>query len=256
MTGVPSGAAGSERGAGAAAAARAPRSWRLARRTSILLLLVLGGGALAAAAPTWLRTSGATPLDPDVLVQVTGTTAAPGVGAGALVVVASALALGLVGRIGRWLVLLVSAASGVVVAASAAAILRDPTQAARTAVADATGVTDMTSDIVLTPWPYVACAVGVLVVLVALWTAVSSPSWGRVSARHEIVRAEASPSSGTARAGVPGSGAAGPSGRTGASSTASADATASDVTEGEEGEEPDEQETWDSLTRGEDPTDR
>lgn len=238
MTGVSPGAAGS------AAAARTPRSWRLARRSAILLLLVLGGGALAAAAPTWLRTTGATPLDPDVLVQVTGTSAAPGVGAGALVVVASALALGLVGRIGRWLVLLVSAASGVVVAASAAAILRDPTQAARTAVAEATGVTDMTSGIVLTPWPYVACAVGVVVVLVALWTAVSSPSWGRASARHEIVRAEASPSSG-ARADA-----------SSTSSTSSADATADAAVDAPKGEEPDEQETWDSLTRGEDPTDR
>ncbi|MFE4463944.1 Trp biosynthesis-associated membrane protein [Oerskovia sp. NPDC056781] len=259
MTGASPGPAGAARGAGAtgsAAAARAPRSWRLARRSAILLLLVLGGGALAAAAPTWLRTSGATPLDPDVLVQVTGTSAAPGVGAGALVVVASALALGLVGRIGRWLVLLVSAASGVVVAASAAAILRDPTQAARTAVAEATGVTDMTSGIVLTPWPYVACAVGVLVVLVALWAAVSSPSWGRVSARHEIVRTEASPSSGTGRADGTRSGATGATGRADASPTAPADATAGDAVAAPEGEEPDEQETWDSLTRGEDPTDR
>lgn len=255
MTGVSPGAAAGAGTTGSAEVARAPRSWRLARRSAILLLLVLGGGALAAAAPTWLRTSGATPLDPDVLVQVAGTSAAPGVGAGALVVVASALALGLVGRIGRWLVLLVSAASGVVVVASAAAILRDPTQAARTAVAEATGVTDMTSDIVLTPWPYVACAVGVLVVLVALWTVVSSPAWGRVSARHEIVRADAPPSSGSRRADESRSGAAGSTGRAGASSTASAStsAAAPDV---REDEEPDEQETWDSLTRGEDPTDR
>ncbi|GAA3221456.1 Trp biosynthesis-associated membrane protein [Oerskovia jenensis] len=256
MTGAtgPSGAAGSGAGhAGAAPeAARSPRSWRLARRSSILLLLLLGGGALAAAAPTWLRTSGATPLDPDVLVQVAGTTAAPGVGAGALVVVASALALGLVGRIGRWLVLLVTAASGVVVAASAAAVLRDPTQAARTAVAEATGVTDMTSDIVLTPWSYVACAVGVLVVLVALWAAVSSPSWVRVSTRHEIVRPEAAPSAaphgGSAK--VP---AEATSPATG-TSTATVAGTDAGVDPGDEG--PDEQETWDSLTRGEDPTDR
>ncbi|GAA1411224.1 Trp biosynthesis-associated membrane protein [Oerskovia paurometabola] len=243
MTAASGAAGGAGAGTGgSSAAARQPRSWRLARRSAILLLLVLGGGALAAAAPTWLRTTGATPLDPDVLVHVAGTSAAPGVGAGALVVVASALALGLVGRIGRWLVLLVTAASGVVVAASAAAILRDPTQAARTAVAEATGVTDMTSDIVLTPWPYVACAVGVLVVLVALWTAVSSPSWGRVSNRHEIVR--------------PGSASSGTTDRPEASSTASAGATADDAADPSEGDEPDEQETWDSLTRGEDPTDR
>lgn len=228
---------------------RAPRSWRLARRSAILALLVLGAGALAAAAPTWLRTSGSTPLDADVLVQVTGTEAAPGVGAGALVVVASALALGLVGKIGRWLVLVVAAASGVVVAASAAALLRDPTQAARTAVADATGVTDLTSGIVLTPWPSVAFAVGVLVVVVALWAGVSAPSWARVSARHEIVRPDAAAVPGATRPGERGTG---PSEavvrRPGGAPSGTGEATADT--------EPDEQETWDSQTRGEDPTDR
>lgn len=246
-----SGAAGSaaHRPAAGEPAGRAPRSWRLARRSAILALLVLGAGALAAAAPTWLRTSGATPLDAEVLVQVTGTEAAPGVGAGALVVVASALALGLVGRIGRWLVLLVSAASGIVVAASAAAILRDPTQAARTAVADATGVTDLTSAITVTPWPYVALAVGVLVVVVAVWAGVSAPSWARVSARHEIVRPGAAASPEAARPGelpiAPGDEAV--PGRAGGAPSDGPEVAA---------DEPDQQETWDSQTRGEDPTDR
>lgn len=253
MTGVAGGTDAAAGASGSARAGRATRSWRLARRSAILLLLVLGGGALAAAAPTWLRTSGSTALDPDVLVQVTGTSAAPGVGAGALVVVASALALGLVGRVGRWLVLAVAVASGVVVAASAAAVLRDPTQAARTAVAEATGVPDMTSGITLTPWPYVACAVGVLVIVAALWTGASSPSWARVSARHEIVRPHAAPTTGPATAE--------------AGSTASATGTSTSTSTGAgdpagvvpppgHDDGPDEQETWDSLTRGEDPTDR
>ncbi|MBE7702018.1 Trp biosynthesis-associated membrane protein [Oerskovia sp. Sa1BUA8] len=249
MTGA--GPSGGDAGApGAAPAPRAPRSWRLARRSAILLLLVLGAGALAAAAPTWLRTSGSTALDAEVLVQVTGTSAAPGVGAGALVVVASALALGLVGRIGRWLVLAVTVASGVVVAASAAAILRDPTQAARTAVAEATGVPDMTSGITLTPWPYVACAVGVLVVVAALWTGVSSPSWARVSARHEIVRPDAASTTGPTTSG------AGSTGRPTGAGDARGGVTSPTGTDGGADDGPDEQETWDSLTRGEDPTDR
>ncbi|MHA7132844.1 Trp biosynthesis-associated membrane protein [Oerskovia turbata] len=238
-------AAGAGAQAPGTAAARPQRSWRLARRSAILLLLALGGGALAAAAPTWLRTTGATPLDAEVLVQVTGTEAAPGVGAGALVVVASALALGLVGRIGRWVVLVVGAASGVVIAASAAAILRDPTQAARSAVASATGVTDMTSDVVLTPWPAVALAAGVLVVLAALWAGLSAPSWARVSARHEIARPGGSTT-------APGAGSAEASG---GQPGPARDATP--LAPGAAGDEPpDEQETWDSLTRGEDPTDR
>lgn len=230
--------------AGAAEASRPARSWRLARRSAILLLLVLGGGALAAAAPTWLHTTGATALDAEVLVQVTGTEAAPGVGAGALVAVASALALGLVGRIGRWLVLAVSAASGVVVAVSAAAIWRDPAPAARSAVAEATGVTALTSGVSLTPWPYVACAVGVLLVVAAAWAAASSPSWGRVSARHEISRPGDDSSSRSVPDGEPGPGLGHDESGTPATPELETD------------QSPDDQETWDSLTRGEDPTDR
>ncbi len=48
-----------------------------ARRTAIWVLLLLGGATLAAAVPTWLRTTGATALDPQVDVAVAGTSAAP-----------------------------------------------------------------------------------------------------------------------------------------------------------------------------------
>ncbi|MEK8229126.1 Trp biosynthesis-associated membrane protein [Oerskovia sp. M15] len=169
---------------------RPARSWRLARRTAIFLLLVLGGAALASAAPTWLRTSGprrstrtswSRSPAPQPHRGRCGSAGRRGERAGSR----------LVGRIGRWVVLVVAAASGVVVAASAAAILRDPAPAARSAVAEATGVTELTGAVSLTPWPAVALAVGVLVVLAAAWTAASSPSWARVSARHEIVRPDA-----------------------------------------------------------------
>jgi hypothetical protein len=225
---------------------RPSRTWRLTRRGAIWLLLVLGVGALAASAPTWLRTTGSTPLDADVLVQVTGTSAAPGVGAGALVVIAGALALGLVGRVGRWFVLVVTVSSGIVIAVSATTILRDPTQAARSAVAEATGVTDMTSGITLTPWPAAALAAGLLVVLASVWAAVSSPSWGRVSARHEIARPASVQHDGAPVTGPREPDASRPHGETAADPHVA----------GAAGDEPDEQETWDSLTRGEDPTDR
>ncbi|MGO1242309.1 MAG: Trp biosynthesis-associated membrane protein, partial [Cellulosimicrobium funkei] len=72
-----------------------------ARRTAIWVLLLLGGATLAAAVPTWLRTTGATALDPQVDVAVAGTSAAPGVSAAARVLGAAARARGLGGRGGR-----------------------------------------------------------------------------------------------------------------------------------------------------------
>ncbi len=63
----------SRRGCGA----RVSRPGGPARRTAIWVLLLLGGATLAAAVPTWLRTTGATALDPQVDVAVAGTSAAP-----------------------------------------------------------------------------------------------------------------------------------------------------------------------------------
>lgn len=196
------------------------------RRTAVWTLLLLGGATLAAAAPTWSTTTGATALEPVVDVAVSGTTAAPGVGAAALVLVASALALGLVGRAGRWVVLAVAALSGVVTTASALAVALDPEPSARSAVAEATGVTELTAPVSLTPAPWVAAALGVVTVLVAVWAAVGSRAWHRASTRHERDAGAA-----------PAPAAGGPA----------TDGPADGL---------DDHDAWDALSRGEDPTDR
>ncbi|MFC8921751.1 Trp biosynthesis-associated membrane protein [Cellulosimicrobium sp. NPDC057127] len=202
------------------------------RRTAVWVLLLLGGATLAAAAPTWSTTTGASALDPVVDVAVTGTAAAPGVGAAALVLVASALALGLVGRVGRWVVLAVAALSGVVTTASALAVALDPEPSARSAVAEATGVTELTAPVALTAAPWIAAVLGVVTVLAVVWVAAGTRAWGRASSRHER------------DAGAP-SDAAGTAGATGASG---ADVPArTDL---------DDHDAWDALSRGEDPTDR
>ncbi|OLT55201.1 Trp biosynthesis-associated membrane protein [Cellulosimicrobium sp. CUA-896] len=195
------------------------------RRTAVWLLLLLGGATLAVAAPTWATTTGATALDPVVDVAVSGTTAAPGVGAAALVVVASALALGLVGRVGRWVVLAVAALSGAVATAAALAVALDPAPSARSAVAEATGVTELTSPVSLTPAPWAAAVLGVLVVLAVVWVAAGSRTWVRASSRHERgAGAAAEPASTTTDGGAP--------------------------------DGIDDHDAWDALSRGEDPTDR
>lgn len=198
------------------------------RRAAIWLLLLLGGATLAASAVTWSTTTGATALDPVVEVVVSGTAAAPGVGAAALVLVASALALGLVGRVGRWVVLAVAAASGVVTTAAALGVALDPEPSARSAVADATGVTELTAPVVLTPAPWVAAALGVLTVLAVVWIAVGSRGWQQASTRHER---DGSP--------APSAAAAGDGAAPGAQDEGLTD-----------------HDAWDALSRGEDPTDR
>jgi hypothetical protein len=210
------------------------------RRTAIWVLLLLGGSTLATAVPTWLSTTGATALDPQVEVTVAGTSAAPGVSASALVLVAAALALGLVGRVGRWVVLAVAAASGVVATVSALGVALDPEPSARSAVADATGVTELTAPVDLTVAPWFAAALGVLTVLAVVWVAVGSRSWAGASTRHERATGGTAPAA-SAAAGttVP----EGPSDPSGATEPASPD----DLTD---------HDAWDALSRGEDPTDR
>ncbi|MCB7137365.1 Trp biosynthesis-associated membrane protein [Cellulosimicrobium marinum] len=201
------------------------------RRAAIWVLLLLGGATLAVSAVTWSTTTGATALEPVVDVAVSGTTAAPGVGAAALVLVAAALALGLVGRVGRWVVLAVAAASGVVTTASALGVALDPETSARSAVADATGVTELTAPVTLTPAPWAAVVLGVLTVLVVAGVAVAARGWTSASTRHER-DASAAPAAASAGA----SGDEGPG-------AATQDAALSD------------HDAWDALSRGEDPTD-
>ena len=210
------------------------------RRTAIWVLLLLGGATLATAVPTWLSTTGATALDPEVEVTVAGTSAAPGVSASALVLVAAALALGLVGRVGRWVVLAVAAASGVVATVSALGVALDPEPSARSAVADATGVPEVTAPVDLTVAPWLAATLGVLTVLAVVWVAVGSRSWAGASTRHErATGATAAAASAAAGTTAP----EGPSYPSGATEPASPD----DLTD---------HDAWDALSRGEDPTDR
>lgn len=225
------------------------------RRTAIVGLLVLGGLALGASALTWSTSTGSTALDPEVVVAVTGTSAAPGVGAAALVVVASALALGLVGRVGRWVVLAVAAAAGVVITTSALAVVLDPGPSALSTAAESTGVTELTAPVTLTAAGWAAVVLGVLIVVLALWSAVVSGAWSQASTRHEIapdptsgpLAASAPPTGESAAAPSTGAAAAPPTGATTAAPTGAVETPRGDW---------DDHDAWDALSRGEDPTSR
>jgi len=155
------------------------------RSRAVWLLAALGGLSLAAAVPTWVSTTVATALEPQVAVAVAGTAAAPAVGAAALVVVAGGLVLAIAGRVTRWVALVFAAIGGGVVAASAVAVAVDPVPAATSGAADAAGVTDLTSPVVVAPWPWVVVALGALTVAVAALAIAASRSWTATSSRHE-----------------------------------------------------------------------
>ncbi|WP_407317949.1 Trp biosynthesis-associated membrane protein [Isoptericola halotolerans] len=191
------------------------------RSRAVVLLLVLGGAAFAVSAPVWLRTTVATALEPQVAVEVPGTTAAPAVSAAAFVVLAGALAATLAGRVARWVALAATALAGATVALGAGAVLQDPQAPAVAAAADAAGVTTLTSPVTVTAWPWLTVAVGAAVVLVSALAALGVRSWTLGDRRHE--RAGAGPRS------APGPG--GPADR-----------------------DPDAQADWDALSHGTDPS--
>lgn len=149
------------------------------RRRAILAVLALALASLVSGVPVWMTTAGTSALRAEVPVEVTGTQAAPGVPAAALVLLAAGIAIGLAGRVGRWVVTGVVVVAGLLQAVSAFAIAADPEPVARTVVAGATGVETLVTPVMLTPWPWVAGVVGVVVVLVGGWLGVTSRTWAR-----------------------------------------------------------------------------
>lgn len=221
---------------------------RAGRRQIVLPLVVLGGAAVATAAPTWLTTVASTVLDEQVTVTVTGNAAAPGVSAAALVVVAAGLALGLVGRIARWISVLVVALGGLVIAGSAATIIRAPESAARTGVAEATGVIGVVGDVTVSVAPYLTLVCGLAVVAVAVRAVVAPIDWGSRTTKYDTRTAATSAGAATApdaAADTAADSVAGSGPRTGAEP----------VRAGEDDDATlDERDAWDALTQGDDPS--
>ena len=220
---------------------------RAGRRTIVLPLVLLGGAAVATAAPTWLTTVTSTVLDEQVTVTVTGTTAAPGVSAAALVVVAAGLALGLVGRVARWIALLVVALGGVVVAGSAVNIIRAPEAAARTGVAEATGVIGVVGDVSVSLAPYLTLVCGLAMVAVVVRQVVAPIDWGSRTTKYDT------PATGPAHA-APDAVRDTPPATPTPAATPTPTATPTPDTAPDDAPALDERDAWDALTQGEDPT--
>nr|WP_231713292.1 Trp biosynthesis-associated membrane protein [Arthrobacter sp. zg-Y769] len=202
-----------------------------------MVTVLLAALAFGTTTRTWLNVTlpAANVVTPDVAVS--GSDAATAVTAFAVVGVAAALAAGIAGRIARWIIAVIIVISGVGVAVATSRIIADPLQGAAGAIGKAIGVSSAEGTRVeLTAVPYVALAVGILIALAGIWLALAGRHWS--TSRRYAPTAE--PGDAAAEADGTGTG-------TGPDARSPRDAAA--------GPPVDEIDSWDRLTRGEDPTD-
>lgn len=186
------------------------------RRAAVLAVLVAGAALLATTPVTWVRATTSTAVRERVDVLATGATAAPGVTAAGLLVVAAALALALARRWGAVVVAAGIGVGGVLAVVSALAVAADPDRVATAAARAATGVGVIDGVALVRPALWVAVLLGALVVLLGVVVGVVSRSWQRGPLQYDAGRPELR-----------------------------SDAGAPDATPPE---------SWDALSRGEDPT--
>lgn len=221
-------------------ATSASRPTRLTRRAAVLGALVLGGATLVAGSAVWVRATTSSAVDVQVPLAVAGGVVAPGVQAGGLVVLAAGGALALGGRVGRRLAGAGVVLGGVLVAAAAVGGLRDPGAAALSAAREAVGVAQLTSPVVTTAAPWLAVALGAAAVGLGAWSLAVSGSWPGGDGRHEraVDERRVADEQRAARDDRP---------------ARDERAVGAEPATGEE-HAGDDQSTWDSLTRGHDPT--
>lgn len=156
----------------------------LERRTVVLLALVLAVALLALGALPWVR--GTVPTVIDVRdITVSGAAVSPALTAGALVVGAAALAIGIGRRAAAAVGGLALLVAAVLVEASVVAFLRDPQAPALAAAAELSGVPQLAAPAVTTPWPWAALVVGVAVALLGLVPLLRGGSWQAAGRRFE-----------------------------------------------------------------------
>ena len=202
-------------------------------------------------------------------LAVSGSDAATAVTAFAVVAITAGLAASIAGPVARWIVSVILMISGVGVAAASYTVISDPAQGASGAIGQAIGVSGATGTVVtLTALPWAALVSGILIALTGIWLAVASRGW-KSSRRYAPAPAPAAETGPTASAAEAAPGIEAGSTEAG---TTDAGSTAPDAVAGKDtakpnagklnaakaadaGTEPiDDIDSWDRLTRGDDPT--
>ena len=166
------GSAGAEAGqAGTSKKGPATSAWAR-KSTLVLLVAVLALAVFGTTTQTWMTVT----LDPNQVgqagaqsaLEVQGSKAATAVTALALVALAGGLAAAIAGRIARWIITGIIVLASAGIVAAAATVLADPLAAAQGAIAAATGVTGSQAQVAVTAFPVLAVVAGCLLALSAL----------------------------------------------------------------------------------------
>lgn len=201
------------------------------------ILVVLGASGLALLAWTqvWVYTAVGQSGSALQSLEVSGSTAAPGVTALALAGLALAGALSIAGPVIRLVLGILEVLLGFSVVLSALLAITDPAAASAGAVTDATGISgadsvvDAVVSAAVTPWPFVALLAGVIMTGAGVGVLATAGRWPGATSRYQAVRFDV----------------AEPAGATDAEGQDTIEASAP---------ERDAVDDWDGLSRGEDPT--
>jgi uncharacterized membrane protein (TIGR02234 family) len=188
------------------------------KSTLVLLIAALALAVFGTTTQTWLTVH----LDPQQLgqaaggdgLQVQGSKAATTVTALALVALAGGLAASIAGKIARWVITAIIVLAAAGIIAAAATVLADPLAAAQGSIAAATGVSGGTADVSVSVFPVLAVVAGSLLAVGGLLVVPAGRYW---KSRTKYDAAAAGPA-------------------------------------GEQGGRVDEIDSWDRLSRGDDPT--
>ena len=203
---------------------------RRARLLAVLATLAAGAIGVISSTQTWLVAT----LDDTAQTElaVSGAAAVPVLAPLSLAVLALGAALSIVGRVLRFAFgVLTVAIAGTVGFLSAQVALAAPVSAVASTVTTSTGITgadavaDLVASVIATPWPAITVACSVLLLAGGVFTLATAQAWGRSGRRFEAERVAAAEATDA-----------------GAEPAASRPVDAID--------------SWDDLSRGEDPTTR
>lgn len=198
-----------------------PRTSALQRKGVVVLATVIAAlAAFGSTTQTWLSVTLPQTAVQTPSIQVPGSDAATAVTAFALVGLAAALAASIAGRTARWIIAVILTVAGAGIALSSLAVAMDPSASAAPAIGEALGVTSQDGvSVTATAMPWLAVLAGLFLVLCAVWLLIAGRSW--VTARRYENRYERSDTR---------------------NRPVKADTNADEI------------DSWDSLSRGEDPT--
>jgi uncharacterized membrane protein (TIGR02234 family) len=151
------------------------------KSTVVLLIAALALAAFGTTTQTWLTVH----LDPQLGqaaageggLQVQGSKAATTVTALALVALAGGLAASIAGKIARWIITAIIVLAAAGIIAAAATVLADPLAAAQGSIAAATGVSGGSADVSVSAFPVLAVVAGCLLAACGLLVVPAGRYW-------------------------------------------------------------------------------